>query len=179
MPADPANARLWIDADVYVAFDLAAAPVPATDAAPFGVGWSLVGLLNGDDGFVEARSEDVNDSYAWGGILMRTTRKNFKLTKAFTAFEANEVVNRLRYPGSTAATIKVPRVEPVKIAFETRDGAIVRRLISSNYAEIAVDGDTTEGETNVSSVKFVATIYPTDTGDLFTVQPAMDYLVSA
>lgn len=177
MPADPANARLWINADVYVTFDLAAV-VPATEATVFAATWNLIGLLNGDDGFTEARSEDVSDSYAWGGILMRTARKNFKLTKSFTAFESNAVVNRLRYPGSTTTAIKVPKIEKVKIAFETRDGAIIRRVISSNYAEVAVDGDVGENESDVASVKFVATIFPLATGELFTVQPAMAYLAA-
>lgn len=177
MPADPANARLWMNADVYVSFDLAAA-VPATEAAVFPAAWNQIGLLDGDDGFVEQTSEDVNDSYAWGGILMRTSRKNFKLTKSFTAFEYNPVVNRLRYPGSVAGIISVPRLEKVKIAFETRDGTTIRRMISSNYAEVAVDGDVTENETDVASVKFIATIYPTGTGELFVVQPAMSYLAT-
>lgn len=174
MPADPANARLWVNADVYVSFDLDAV-IPATVATVFAAEWHLVGLLNGDDGFTTARSEDVSDMYAWGGILMRTSRKNFKLTKSFTAFESNAIVNRLAWPGSTTTTIKVPLVEPVLIAFETRDGAIIRRVITADHAEVSVDGDITENETDVSSVKFIATIFPTALGELFTVQPAMAY----
>lgn len=176
MPADVANARIWVNAAVYVSFDLAAVN-PATVAAVFPATWNLVGLLNGDDGFVTSRSEDVNDSFAWGGILMRTTRKNFKLTKSFTAFESNPVVNRLIWPGSTTALVKVPRAEKVKIAFETTDGIIVRRLISSNYAEVVPTGDIVENENDVMSASFVATIYPTAGGDLFTAQPVMDYFV--
>lgn len=175
MAGDSANARLWMDADVYVSFNLAAT-VPATVAAAFGVDWNLVGLLNGDDGFPESRDEDVNDFYAWGGILMRTSRKNFKLTKGFTAFEQNPVVNRLIWPGSVGATIKVPRTERVKIAFETRDGTVVRRLITTGEAEITVDGDRPENESEIAWVKFMATIYPTVAGELFTVQPVMPYL---
>lgn len=178
MAGDSANARLWMDADVYVSFDLDAV-VPATVVTAFSAAWNLVGLLNGDDGFPEARSEDVSDHYAWGGILMRTSRKNFKLTKGFTAFEQNAVVNRLMWPGSVGATVKVPRVEPVKIAFETRDGSTIKRLISTGTAEIMVDGDRPENETDISWVKFQATIFPTNAGELFTVQPAMDYFLDA
>lgn len=172
MAADPANARLWSNADVYVTFDLAAV-VPATEATAFAASWYQVGLLDGDDGFTTSRSEDSSDSFAWGGILMRSTHKNFKLTKSFTAFESNATVNRLMWPGSVAASIKVPVIEKVKIAFETRDGAIIRRVISANYAEVTVDGDMNENENDIMSVKFLATIFPTGAGILFTVQPVM------
>lgn len=175
MPADPSLAMLWQDADVYVTFDLAAA-VPATEATVFAAGWNLVGLLNGDDGFVTSRSESVNDIFAWGGILVRTTRKQFKLTKSFTALESNETTNRLCWPSSAAGVISIPKVEHVKIAFETRDGDAIRRVISSNYAEVTVDGDIVEKETDIASVKFIATIYPNAAGELFVVQPAMPYL---
>ena len=73
MAGDPSNARLWADADVYVSFDTEAAN-PADVDTPFGGDWDLVGLLDGDDGFTESRDEDVEDLFAWGGILVRTAR---------------------------------------------------------------------------------------------------------
>lgn len=172
MSGDPSNARLWADADVYVSFDLEATN-PATIDTPFGVDWDLVGLLDGDDGFTETRDEDTTDLFAWGGVLVRTSRRNFKLTRSFTALERNETVDRLMWPGSTDSTIVAPngnRVERVKIAFETRDGDAVQRLISYYQAEVIVDGDISENETDLASVTFVVTIFPDDDGNLFVRQ---------
>jgi hypothetical protein len=171
MSGDPSNARLWSDADVYVAFDVDA-PDPANVGAAFGAEWDLVGLLNGEDGFTESRNWDETDHYAWGGILVRTGRRNFKLTKSFTAVEYNGVVRRLMWPGSDVGEIKVPRPERVKIAFELRDGDTgqVHRLISAYEAEVMPDGDREENEADVSQHSFMVTIFPDDDGVLFIEQ---------
>ena len=170
MAGDAANASLWTDADVYVAPTGTAIPADATTA--FGVGWELVGLLDGDQGFTQSRSEDTADYYAWGGILVRTSRRNFKLTVSFTALEDNAVTRDLIWPGSTASTLVVPRPEQVLIAFETREGDTVKRLISANYAEISIDGDITDSETALTAYPLVATIFPdtsTDPATLFDI----------
>jgi hypothetical protein len=173
MSGTPANARQWADADVYVAFSLAA-PNPATIEDPFGAEWDLVGLLDGDAGFTEARSEDTTDHFAWGGLLIRTSRRNYVQTHAFTALEgSNPVVDRLRYPGSTDDQIVVPsgnRIEQVKLALETIDGAITRRFITANHAEIMVSGDVTENESSIGAVPFIAKVFPTAAGVLFVRQ---------
>lgn len=169
MAGDPLKANLWTDADVYISTNLSAT-LPADADTPFGVDWDLVGLLDGDDGFPESRDEDTDDKYAWGGILVRTSRTHFKLTKSFTALEDNDVTFSLLWPGSTATVIKVPRPAKVLVAFETREGDKVRRLITSNYAEVTLDGDHGENETDLESATFVATIFPTADGDLFDRQ---------
>ncbi|MEU7066887.1 Ig-like domain-containing protein [Streptomyces sp. NPDC046161] len=166
---DPLKANLWTDADVYISNNLSAT-LPANAATPFGVDWDLVGLLDGDDGFPESRDEDTDDKFAWGGILVRTSRNHFKLTKSFTALEDNDTTQSLLWPGSTSSQIIVPRPAKVLIAFETREGSKVRRLISANYAEVSLDGDHGENETDLESMTFVATIYPTGGGVLFTKQ---------
>lgn len=169
MAGDPLKANLWTDADVYVATDLNAA-LPASAAAPFGAAWNLVGLLDGDEGFPESRDEDTDDKYAWGGILVRTSRAHFKLTKSFTALEDNETTYSLLWPGSTPTQIVVPRPAKVKIAFETREGDKVRRLITARYAEVTLDGDHGENETDLEAMTFTATIFPTSGGVLFDRQ---------
>ncbi|WP_030303506.1 hypothetical protein [Streptomyces katrae] len=169
MAGDPLKANLWTDADVYISTNLSAT-LPANAGTPFGVDWDLVGLLDGDDGFPESRDEDTDDKYAWGGILVRTSRTHFKLTKSFTALEDNDTTFSLLWPGSTASVIKVPRPAKVLVAFETREGDKVRRLITSNYAEVTLDGDHGENETDLESATFVATIFPTADGDLFDRQ---------
>lgn len=169
MAGDPLNANLWTDADVYVSTNLSAA-LPANASTPFGVDWDLVGLLDGDEGFPESRDEDTDDKFAWGGMLVRTSRNHFKLTKSFTALEDNDTTYSLLWPGSTATKIVVPRPARVKVAFETREGDKVRRLITTLYAEISLDGDHGENETDLESMAFTATIFPNGAGELFDRQ---------
>src|SRR5699024_9837387 len=57
MAGNPDNASLWVEADVFVNPDLDGA-IPASIDEEFDPTWGLVGLLNGDDGFVTSRSED-------------------------------------------------------------------------------------------------------------------------
>ncbi|MFV0318330.1 MAG: hypothetical protein ACK5O2_15390 [Microthrixaceae bacterium] len=175
MLGDPGNVRIWQDADVFVAFDTAA-PTPANESTAFSSAWHMVGLLNGDDGFSSTRESEQTDHYAWGGILVRTARRRHKFGRTFTALETNEVTNRLVYPGSTGSTVSVPVVERVKVAFETRDGDTVRRLISAGEAEIVPAGDINENETDLAAIEFEVTLFPTESGEIWTVQPAMAYL---
>ena len=144
--------------------------MPATIAEDFGADWDLVGLLNGEDGFTEAREEEKNDHYGWGGILIKTARRNFKLTKKFSALEDNPTTRAVIWPGSPAGKIVVPRPVPVKVAFVTRDGDVERRLITTRYAEIDVDGDISENESDLTKYELLATIFPTATGELFIEQ---------
>lgn len=168
MAGDPTNASLWTDADVYVG--PLSATNPATVDDPFGVEWGLVGLLDGDEGFNESRDEDKDDKYAWGGILVRTSRSHFKLTKSFTALEDNATTRGLIWPGSTETQIIVPKPGRIKLAFETREGDAVKRLITAQYAEVDLDGDVQENETDLTAYSLVATIFPTAAKVLFDRQ---------
>lgn len=169
MGGDPANASLWADADVYVA-DLGAA-IPADEDTAFSGDWDLIGLLDGDEGFSYERSESKTDHFAWGGVLVRTSRKDFKMTAKFTALEWNDTVRGLVYPNSPAGTIIVPRPNRILIAFETREDDVVRRLISAYQAEVDVDGTITDQEDDLTRYPLIATIFPNGDGELFTEQP--------
>lgn len=158
MAGDPSNASLWADADVYVAPTTATNPLTVDD--PFGPEWDLVGLLDGEVGFVQAREEETTDHYAWGGVLVRTSRRNFKLTQAFTALEWNDTTKELLFPGSAPGEIVVPRPARVKIAFEMREGTKVRRLISAYEAEVVANGDIVENESTLTRYPLIATIFP-------------------
>lgn len=168
MAGTPANATIWPEADVYVGPTTAV--TPATVSTDFSGDWDLVGLLDGEQGFVQSREEDVNDHYAWGGILVRTSRSNFKLTVAFTALEDNDVTRELIWPGSDPGEIIVPRPARIKVAFETREDDVVRRLIAAHEAEVSVDGDITDNETDLTRYTLIATIFPDGDGVLFTEQ---------
>ncbi len=162
MSGDTEKAEYWPDADVYVA-DIGS-PLPASIDDDFGVEWAQVGLLDGEAGFVEKRDEEVNDQFAWGGILVRTTRRNFVMTKSFTALEYNDDTRALIYPGSATGEIRVPRPVPKLVAFETRetrDGEVMkRRLITANYGEISFDGDRSEVENDITRNPFMVKIFP-------------------
>lgn len=161
MSGTSADAHQWADADVYVSFNLAAT-IPANVATAFGSQWELVGLLDGDAGFTFSRNEDVNDHFAWGGVLMRTTRQHFKEEVKFTAFEWNDTTWRLRNPGSVAGSLVVPRPESILIGFQTTDTDTgeKHRLISAGHAQVSLDGDVTVTEADMSALPFVATIFP-------------------
>lgn len=169
MSGDPTKANLWTDADVYVSTNLSAT-LPEDASQPFGPDWQLVGLLDGDEGFPETRDEDTNDLFAWGGVLVRTSRQHFKLTKSCTCLEDNAVTYSLIWPGSTPTRVKVPRPARVLVAFEVREGDKVRRLITSQYAECSLDGDHGENETDLESATLAFTIFPTGDGWLFERQ---------
>lgn len=158
MAGDINNASFWADADVYVG---ALDAVDPTDIdAVFGVGWEQVGLLDGDAGFTFSRDEEKTDHYAWGGIIVRTRRRNFKQTISFTALEDNEVTRGLIWPGSPVGELVVPRPAQVKLALEMREGDKKRRLITAKYAEIEVDGDINENEADLTQYALLATVYP-------------------
>lgn len=174
MAGDPKNAAVWANADVYIG---ALDAVDPLDGAEFGATWDAVGLLNGDDGFTEKMASESNDFYAWGGILVATTRKNFKLTRDFTAYEDNETVMGLVYPGSDltftadgySGDLAVPDLgHSFKIGFETRQGNKVKRVITKNYAQIEERGDSKEGESDLAARPLTVAIYPDADGLLFS-----------
>lgn len=171
MSGDPTKASLWADADVYIGDDLTAA-VPATATTAFGVTWKLTGLLDGEGGFAQTREEAKEDHYAWGGILVRTSRRNFKLAVKFWVLEDNVTTRRLVWPGSPAGSLIVPRPVPIKMAFETKEGAKVHRLITARHAEVDVTADIVDNESSLTKYELTATIFPTSAGVLFTEQSA-------
>lgn len=168
MAGDPANATIWPNADVFVGGT--DAENPATVGDEFGADWDLVGLLDGDAGFAQGRSEDVKDFYAWGGIIVRTSRRNFKQTVKFTALEDNDVTRDLVWPDSPEGSLIVPRPKYIKIAFETREDDVVRRLISQYRAQVSLDADIVDNEGDLTKYELIATIFPDGDGVLFVEQ---------
>lgn len=172
MAGDPNNAELITYADVYVG--PLSAPNPADVDTDFSAAWGLVGLLDGDDGLPEARDVDTSDLYAWGGILVRTSRAHFKLTKSFSALEDNPTTRSLVWPGSTNTEVIVPKPVPVKLAFQIQDEDTgkIERLITRRHAIIDLDGDVSKNETDLTKYTLAAVIYPDANGVLFDRQTA-------
>ena len=167
MAKNTQNAHIFDMAEVWIAESIDTAdPEPNED---FGQGWSEVGLMDGDDGFSTGREEDSNKHFGWGDILIRQSRRRFALTRNFSVLEDNATTRRLIWPGSTATQIKRPRPEPIKMAFVKFDGDQQIREITARYAEVEVNGDIAENETDLAKVQLSAEIYPqvTDDGNVY------------
>lgn len=163
MSGDPSNAALWADADVYIA-DLGTT-LPADADASFPVGWDLVGLLDGDAGFEHSGDFQAKDDfYAWGGLLVRTSRRNWKQQVKFTALENNDTVITLFSP------YVVPTRDQFLLALETREGLVTHRVITSNYAEVDARENLKLSEADLQKYGFTMTIYPDSSGNLWTPQ---------
>jgi len=176
MSGDTTKVNLWADADVYIG--AIGAPVPADASTPFSGAWTLAGLLDGDQGFEEGRSEDVKEHFAWGGILVAVTHSKFKLEKKFTVLEDNVTTRALIWPGSTSTSTIVPVPTDILVAFETRRGGIVRRKITSSRAQVTVDGSIKDDETDMTAVTLVATIFPNPTTKELFVEQGKPNIVS-
>lgn len=176
MTGNSSNAALWQGADVYIAPAGTTGPTDITTPwATVATGlWSAVGLLSGTNGFVMSRSEQSNEYYAWGGILVRKTTSNHKRTIKFVALEDNTTVFGLINPGSTAntasslttSTIVIPQAAPFGIAFELRDGTKVKRRYVKN-AQLDTVGDVTESESGLASVEITVVILAEADGTLY------------
>jgi hypothetical protein len=173
MSGNATNTHIWDNADVYIAPEGTEGPTDLTTA--WAADWHAAGLLDGDEGFTESRSEDTSDKYAWGGLLYRHTRSHHKRTIKFVALEDNDVVFGLREPGSTRTTasgvrtsvIKVPSDHRFAIGFETHDGDRVRRRIAS-AASVTDLGDIKDSESDPTVYEFTVVIYPDADGTLWT-----------
>jgi hypothetical protein len=175
MAGTPENASVWAQADVYTA------PVgtagPADTWSPWAAPWAAVGLLNGDEGFTEAREDETAEHYAWGGILVKRTKSKHKRTIKFVALEDNDVVFALVNPGSerddttdpdlVVDTIRVPVSAEVALGFETRDGEKIKRRVVDR-AEISDVDEIKDSESEMTAYGLTATLYPASNGDLYT-----------
>jgi hypothetical protein len=173
MSGDPTNAALWQNADVYIAPSSTSGPTDVSTA--WGASWDAVGLLDGEQGFTESRSQTSNDFYAWGGILVKNTKSKLKRSIKFTALEDNDIVFNLVNPGSTrttatgitTATVVTPQNNEFAIGFEVRDGDKVRRRVVQR-ATLETVADIKDGEGNLTAYEVTVVLYPQSDGTLYT-----------
>jgi hypothetical protein len=171
MEGNQSNAAVWSNGYVLVA--PADAEIPQGDA-PFGPEWETVGFLSPDDGFNESINVDTTDHYAWGGVLLATSKSNFKLVKSFTALENNKVVTDLTFPGNTVefqedgsfeGTINVPDLQDeFKVAFVNRTGTErsgrrEKRFVSAGHAMVDERGEAQESETALATRQLTVAFY--------------------
>ena len=97
MAGDIDNPRIWSGADVYVA--PVGTTAPTNLSSSLNAAYKALGFF-GEAGATENRDQDVTDHYAWGGILVRTTRSKHKRTITVIALEDNLTVLGLVEPNS-------------------------------------------------------------------------------
>lgn len=171
MAGDTDNPRIWGGGDVYVA--PVGTPAPTNIATALNAGFKPLGLLD-ESGMVESRDETITDYWAWGGILVRTTRSKHKRTIKVTALESNPVVYDLVNPGSdetesgsiSTRTVKVPTANPKAFVIETTDGDITRRRYIPR-GEVLEVGDITAADEEMEMFELTITVYPDADGVLW------------
>lgn len=144
-------------------------------SSAWAAGWTAVGLLDGDAGFAEAREDESNEIYAWGGLLVKKTKSKHKRTIKFVALEDNAAVFGLLNPagtrttasGVTTSTVKVPTLTEFAIGFETRDGSKVKRR-AIKRAVVEEIGEVLESEAGLTVYEITVAIYPESDGTLYT-----------
>ncbi|QLF83990.1 major tail protein [Gordonia phage Upyo] len=179
MAGNPTNVKIWEDADVRIlkpaditAPDTFTTLLPADIDAPFDDAWLLAGLLDGSEGFGESREWDESEHTAWGYGLIKVSSRNFKMTRTFTALEANAVTDYLYSPGDTATKVIVAKPAYVYLAFETTaDDATKERLITTVPARV-VAPESNRNEEDLASRAFTANIFPNSAKELFHRQVA-------
>lgn len=180
MAGNTENPRIWTLGDVYAA-DVDAAE-PTDTLTELDAAWDALGLLS-EDGLTEGREEDVTDHFAWGGILVRTTKSKHKRSFKVVALEDNHIVFGLMNPGSTAVTASGQTVREVFVPtsdnrkafiFETTDGLAVSRLWVPT-GEVVEVGEQVRNEADMVMRELTINVYPDSTGFLYkewTTDPA-------
>lgn len=172
MAGDIDNPRIWAGADVYVA--PVGTTAPTNIATALNASFKALGLL-GEDGASEGRDQDTTDHYAWGGILVRTTRSKHKRTLTVVALEDNLTVLGLVEPnsvttdnGTIATTVVSVPTDPDPRAFvlEVTDGDITKRR-SIPKGEVTEVAEVKLSDSDMTAYELTITIYPVD-GVLYT-----------
>ncbi|AWY06513.1 major tail protein [Gordonia phage Trine] len=174
MAGNPNNVKIWEDADVRILKPSAiVAPatistlIPGDVDAEWGPEWLLAGLLDGSEGFGESREWDESEHTAWGYGLIKVSSRNFKMTRTFTALEANEVTDYLYSPGDTAGKVIIAKPAYVYLGFETiADDGTKERLITTVPARVTAP-ESNRNEEDLASRQFTANIFPNSDKELF------------
>ena len=177
MAGNPTNVKIWEDADVRILKPSAIVDpatfttlTPADIDEPWDPLWLLAGLLNGSDGFGESREWDESEHTAWGYGLVKVSSRNFKMTRTFTALEANATTDYLYSPGDTAGKVIVAKPALAYLGFETTaDDGTVERLITTMPSRITAP-ESNRNEEDLASREFTCNIFPNSAKELFIRQ---------
>ncbi|QWY81834.1 major tail protein [Microbacterium phage Honk] len=175
MAGNAKNTSQWAGADVFIAPEGTDGPTDLV--AAWGSGWDAAGLLDGEEGFTEGRDSESSESYAWGGLLYKSTRSKHKRTFRFVALEDNAVVFGLVNPGSerTAAggvrtsTVKTPKAGVrFAVGFELREGDKVKRRYAKS-AEVVEVAEIKESESEPTVYDITVVVFPESDETLYRV----------
>lgn len=172
MSGDIDNPRIWALADLSVGPLDSTAPTNSTD--PLDTDFEAVGLI-GEDGITGGNDQSVNDHFALGGILVRTTRSKHKSTFKVVVLEDNPVVFGLVNPGSEAETIggethrtvKVPTTNRQSFVVETTDGDVFRRRYIPTGEVTDVGDEMVAKDDELAKRELTITVYPDADGVLW------------
>ena len=168
MANDPTNVAVYDNADIYVA--PLGSTIPANASTAFNGSWSLAGIVDGDAGMALAHSADKTNYHDWNGLLTKVSRKNELVQFKFTVVEDNAVTRGIIWPGSGAGVISRRVPANIMLAFETREGGKIKRFVTTQYAQVDIDGDITMGNADPTKFGLVATIFPNASGEYFKEQ---------
>jgi hypothetical protein len=172
MAGDTANPRIWEGADAYVAPYGTSGPTDVATAWP--AAYKPLGLLS-EDGATETREQDSADHFAWGGILVRTTRSKFKRSMTIICLEDNLNVFEIVNPGSTTDTVTGLTTRTVKVpsganilayGLELRDGDITKRRLIPR-GEVVEVGEVALSDSEMTAFELTLSIYPDADGVLY------------
>lgn len=177
MAGNPANVKIWEDADVRILKPSSITGavtyeslLPESVEDEWDAAWLLAGLLDGSDGFGETREWDETEHTAWGYGLIKISSRNFKMTRTFTALEANVVTDFLYSQNDTASKVKISKPAEVYLGFETTaDDEARERLITVVPARVRAP-DSNRNEEKLASRQFTCNIFPNSAKELFNRQ---------
>lgn len=170
MARNPGNVKIWKDAHVYVSALVTRPALPVDIEADFTTGWDEVGILNGDDGFAEDRSQDETKFFGWGLGMVKMGSKNFELGRKFSPIEDNPITQSIVNPGSTATKIAMPKPVNMWIAFETdSDLGDKERLISTMRARLWVPANA-RNESDITKWEVSVSLFADGSGNVFDRQ---------
>lgn len=171
MARNPDNAKIWQDARVFVSDEETRPALPASiSVAVSETDWPEAGILDGEDGFGEERSQDETKHYGWGIGLIKVGGRNYELSRTFSPLEDNATVRGLVLPGSTDTKIVLPRPVYRWIGFETTsDFGEIERLFSTKKARIWVPANN-RNEADITKWEVQVSLFANDLKEVFDRQ---------
>lgn len=165
MSGDTADVRIWQGADVSCA--AVGSTAPTNVATALDAAFDVLGLLS-EDGITEARTEEQTDHFAYGSILVRTTRRKHVRTFKVVALENSLLVAQLADPNSTATTasgVTKLVVSPPSAVTNTKawviektDGALIERIYVPKGEVVSV-GDVLTSDNEMAKKELTIKVY--------------------
>jgi len=172
MTRDPSKVNIWVDARIWFAPGNVARPaLPLTaETAVTETDWFELGILDGDAGIGEERSNDETKHYGWGLGLIKIGNKNFELTRTFSCLEDNEQTRKILWPGSSETKLKMPKPIDGFLGFETvSDMGLTERLWTIRPARLSLPNNA-RNESDITKLEITSALFADGSSDIFDRQ---------